>query len=341
MRLRSTLVALACLSATVVAAPAAVATTTHNRADAAAGWLARQFVGGDHLETDFGGVSYPDAGLTIDAVFGFAAAGTANNYGAAALTWLAQPTVLTGYIGDGTEAYAGATAKTALAVEVRGGNPASFGGVDLVARLNSLLTPSGRYSDRSIYGDYSNAFTQSLAVIALDRTAAGAPVSAVNFTAGAQCPDGGYPLFYGAPTCDSDTDATAIVVQALIATGRTTDAQEALTWLKSKQQVGGGLAVGNGSGTPNANTTGLAGQAFRASGRVVAAVKAHQFIVSLRVTCSGPVDQRGAIAYDASGFNAGTAPRATAQAILGLRGAPLGTLSSAGSSNGAPTLACP
>ncbi|RLK58532.1 peptidase [Actinokineospora cianjurensis] len=340
MRLRSAVLALACAAGAVVAAPTAQATTTHNRADAASGWLARQFVNGDHLETDFGGTSYPDAGLTIDAVFAFASSGTANDYGAAALTWLAQPTVLSGYIGDGTEAYAGATAKTALAVQVRGGNPTSFGGVNLITRLNSLLTPSGRFSDQSIYGDYSNAFTQSLAVIALDRTAAGAPVSAVNFTAGTQCPDGGFPIVFGAPTCASDTDATAVVVQALLATGRTAAAQQGLTWLKSKQQANGGLAYGDGSGTPNTNTTGLAGQAFRAGGRLPAALKSRQYVLSLQANCTAPVPDRGAIAYDSTGLNPSTVTRATAQATLALRGAPFATLTSTGSTNGAPTLAC-
>ncbi|GAA3028045.1 hypothetical protein GCM10010484_17100 [Actinokineospora globicatena] len=340
MRLRSALAVAITCAATIVAAPAASAATTHRPADAASGWLARQFVGGDHLETDFGGTSYPDAGLTLDAVFAFASSGNANDYGAAALTWLAQPANLTGYIGDGTEAYAGATAKTALAVQVRGGNPTSFGGVNLVTRLNSLLTPSGRFSDQSIYGDYTNAFSQSLAIITLDRTPAGAPVSAVDYAAATQCPDGGFPIVLGAPTCSSDTDATALVTQALLATGRTAKAQQGLTWLKSKQQAGGGIAYGNGSGTPNANTTGLAGQAFRAGNRPAAALKARQYILSLRQTCTAPTAQRGAIAYDATGYDPTTVTRATTQAILGLHGAPFATLTSAGSTTGAPTLAC-
>ncbi|WP_018681369.1 hypothetical protein [Actinokineospora enzanensis] len=334
---------LACVTAaTVVATAVPAAAATHAPADAASGWLARQFVHGDHLETDFGGTSYPDPGLTLDAVFAFAATRTADDYGSAALTWLAQPANLTGYIGDGTtEAYAGATAKTALAVEVRGGDPAAYGGVDLVARLNSLLTPSGRYSDRSAYGDYSNAFTQSLALIALDRTPSGAPVSAVDYTAATQCPDGGFPIVLDAPTCAGDTDATAMVTQALLATGRTAAARQGLAWLKSKQQNDGGIAAGDGSGTPNANTTGLAGQAFRAGLRVVPALKAHQFVLSLRQTCTAPAAQRGAIAYDATGYNPSTVTRATTQAILGLRGAPLGGLTSSGSATGDPVLSCP
>ncbi len=91
----------------------------------------------------------------------------------------------------------------------------TFGGVDLPARLTSLLTPAGRFADRSAFVDHGNALAQSLAVIALHRTGAGAPTAAVDLLAGAQCADGGFPLEFGAATCVSDTDATAFVVQAL------------------------------------------------------------------------------------------------------------------------------
>ena len=39
--------------------------------------------------------------------------------------------------------------------------------------------PSGRFSDRTPFGDFSGIFTQSFALLALDRTAAGAPPAAV------------------------------------------------------------------------------------------------------------------------------------------------------------------
>ncbi|MFC9258200.1 peptidase, partial [Amycolatopsis thailandensis] len=58
----------------LVAAPAANAATP-NKADAAAGWLARQMTDGERFEADFGGQKFPDQGLTIDAIFAFAAAG--------------------------------------------------------------------------------------------------------------------------------------------------------------------------------------------------------------------------------------------------------------------------
>ncbi|GHJ43997.1 hypothetical protein Cs7R123_13390 [Catellatospora sp. TT07R-123] len=323
--------------ALVATAPAAAAPTL-NRADAAAGWLARQLVDGERFEVVFDGVAYADQGLTIDAVFAFAASKTGGSYRDAALSWLAEPGTLTGYIGDGTEAYAGATAKLALAAEVTGADPAAFGGVDLVTRLRGLQATSGRFSDRSAWGDFSNSFTQSLAVIALDRTAAGAPASAVSYLAGTACADGSFPLYLEQPVCTGDVDATALAVQALRAAGDHVHAYGGLTWLVAQQQADGGFAS---AGVANANSTGLAAQALQSSGRLLAAAKARTFLRGLQVGCAGAAADRGAIAYTAGAFDPATAPRATAQAVLGLTGRGYADLDAAGSSPAAPTLACP
>lgn len=339
MKLRILTIALA---ATLAFPAVASATPARQSADDAAGWLAGQLVDGDHLVTVFGGVSYPDTGLTVDGILAFASAGVANTAAGRATTYVA--TNLAGYIGDGTtESYAGATAKATLAAEVRGLDPASFGGVDLPARLRALLTPSGRFSDKSAFGDFSNAFSQSLAVLALDRTPGGAPAPAVNFLAGTQCADGGFPLDLAATPCVSDTDSTAMVTQALQATGRIGKSRQGLTWLAGKQQANGGISVGTGDPAvaPNANTTGLAGQAFRAGLRLAAAQKAKTFVTGLQVGCAGAPANRGAIAYDATGYNADTVVRATTQAVLGLGGRGLAQLTSAGSSAAEPTLTCP
>jgi hypothetical protein len=331
------------LASTATAAPAAPAPPTPDRAKAAAGWVARQLVDGDHFEVTFGDQSFPDQGLTIDAIFAFASAGVARTAGGNAAAWLARPEILSAYIGDGgTESYVGGTAKATLAAEVRGLDPTSFGGVDLPARLRALLAPSGRFSDRSAFGDFSNAFTQSLAIIALHRTPGGVPSSAVDFAAGTQCADGGFPVFFDVAPCVSDTDATALVAQALLATGHWVDAQEGLSWLASVQQADGGLSAqaGDASTPPNANTTGLAGQAFRTGGRLLAAARARAFLVHLQVGCSGAAADRGAIAFDASGFDPATAQRSTPQAILGLGGPDLATLTATGSAPTEPVLLC-
>ncbi|MFF4816259.1 peptidase [Kitasatospora sp. NPDC001309] len=324
------------------AAPAAPTSSGTFRPDAAAGgWLARQLVGGDHFESVFNGTAYPDQGLTIDAVLAFAASRSSDDAAAKATAWLAKPEVISGYLGDGTtEAYAGATAKLLLAVEVRGGDPTAFGGVDLPARLRSLQTAGGRFSDRSQWGDYSNAFGQSLALIALHRTPGDAPAAAVDFLANSQCADGGFPVSFGQAACTSDPDATALAVQALAATGRAAKANTGLGWLTAHQNGDGGFAAA-GATASNANTTGLATQALFSGGRLAAGFKGWSRLVKFQQDCSADQAVRGAVAYDASGFNAGNGARATAQAVLGLAGTPLATLSAAGARPGAPTLACP
>jgi hypothetical protein len=337
-------VLLACALAAFVfitfTAPAgAAAPVTHHRADAAAGWLARQMVDGDHFEVDFGGQIFPDQGLTVDAVYAFATAKVGDDFAGRAMRWLARPDILTGYIGDGAgESFAGPTAKLALAVQVRGDDPSSFGGADLIARLRALQQPSGRFTDRSAFGDFSNAFSQSLAILALDRTAAGVPAAAAGFLATSRCPDGGYPVQFAQPVCTSEVDATAMAVQALLAAGRVGDAKAGLDWLVSVQGGDGGFA--STAGVANANSTGLAGQALRAGLRPVAAAKATLFLIGLQVGCGGAATDRGAVALDASGFDPATAARATAQAILGMAGVGFPHLTAHGSRPGAPTLTC-
>lgn len=303
------LIIAAVLGASLVTTAVPAQAGTAHRVDAAAGWLARQMADGERMETEFGGVKYPDQGLTIDAIFAFAAARTAADHGDRAIAWLAKPDVQGAYLGTDGESYAGAHAKLAVAARVKGKNPRDFGGTDLIAGLKALQAPSGRYSDRSQFGDFSNAFTQSYALIAL-KDAKGAA-----YLATTQCPDGGFPVTFETSPCVSDVDATAIVIQALRTQGKPTS--RAITWLKSKQQADGGFPSAQGGS--NANSTGLAAQVL--SGQ--SATKARNYLKSLQV-CDGP--EAGAIAFDASGFNKANAPRATTQAVLGLTGANLATL---------------
>jgi hypothetical protein len=333
--------AVGCTAAVLPAAAASAATgsrTTGTSGQAASGWLARQMVNGSHFVDVFDGVSYPYQGETIDAIFAFAATKTASNYGAKAIRWLERPSILTNYIGSGADLYAGATAKVALAAEVRGINPAKFGKVNLIARLDSLIVKSGRYSDRPLNENFSNAFSQSLAIIALSRYSH-APEKAVRFLISSECKNGGFPLNFGQATCSSDTDSTAMDVQALLAAGQRAAAVRGLTWLKHVQLSNGGLDA-SGATTPNANTTGLAGEAFAAARWYRNAALAAKFLRSLQAGCSAKSSRRGAIAYDSSGFAESTAVDATAQGILGLADVSLAALSASGSSSGAPRLEC-
>jgi len=306
---------------------------------AAAGWLARQMTGRSHFITVFNGTKFPNQGLTIDGILAFASTHSASDYAARAVTWLQQPSVLTGYIGDKKNGFfAGATAKVALAAEVSGVRPTSFGKTNLIARLGTLLSKSGRYSDQSSFGDFSNAFSQSLAILALSRHG-GAPVSAVSFLARSECKDGGFPLNFAQKTCVSDPDATGMAVQALLAAGRKIAATRGLHWLAKAQHSDGGFAS-SPAAAPNANSTGLAGQALAAGGWTKRAALASKFLLSLQVGCSATAKNRGAIAFDATGFKSSTAVSATAQGILGIADVPMWKLNLHGAKSGAPRLGC-
>lgn len=342
-RVRTLLTGVAAVLVLTTAIPAVPATAadppTRSRSDAAAGWLARQLVDGERFEAVFDGTAYPDQGLTLDAVFAFAAAKVADTNAGRAMGWLARPQILGAYVGDGTtEAYAGATAKLALAVQVRGGDPAAFGGVDLTGRLRGLLAASGRFSDRSQFGDFSNAFTQSFALLTLDRSTGGAPAAGVAYLVGTRCADGGFPAGFEQPTCVSDVDATAMAVLALLAVDRPGDAAPAVAWLLSAQAGDGSFT--EATGVPNANSTAVAAQALSAAGRFAGWLRAHRYLTGLQQGCAAPAADRGAVAYSAGGFDPSTAARATAQAVVGLTAANPATLTSRGSRPANPVLAC-
>ena len=335
--------AVAALALVPAAQGQARAVPTTDVSDVAAGWLARQLVDGDHFEYVYDGVASPDQGLTLDALFAFTAAGVASDSADKATAWVAEPAITAHYLhgGDPAESYAGAHAKLALAAQVRDQDPTAFGGEDLIAGLTALQAPSGRFQDKSKWGDYSNGFTQAFAVLALDRWE-GAPQAAVDYLVGAQCPeDGGFPLVLEAAECESHVDATAMVVQALLAVDKTAEADEALDWLTRVQQPGGGFRDAEQGGDGNANSTGLAAQALRAGGRTAAADKAAAFLTSLQVGCTGTEAGRGAIAFDKTGFTQATSLRASAQGVLGLVGVNFADLTAEGGTPSAPVLDCP
>lgn len=327
---KSALVAL--VAAALVATPAAQA------AEPSPGtWLVSQFVDGDHL---LKAPDMADSGLTADGVYALAAAGAGRSTAAKAAAWLAKSPQFETFIGDGeAESYVGGLTKLALVAQTLGQDPQKFGGVDLLARLTSLQEPSGRFRDKTDPEfDMTNAFTQALAIIVLKR--AGQPVdAAVTFAASTQCSGAGFPIVFGEPECKSDVDATAMVLQALLAVGEKSVSATALDWLVQQQKADGGFpAAASASAGSNANSTGLVVGALVAGGRVQAADKAVAYLKTLQVGCTGP--QPGAIAYDSKGFELYPAIRATTQAMLGLARVSLADVSASSATPGVPAIDC-
>jgi hypothetical protein len=329
------------------AGTAVAAGATGDPVQAAAGYLARQLVGGTHYVFDFDGTT-PDAGLTADAVFSMAAARVAGTARTAATGWLAANSA--DYLdaaGVNGGPFAGSYAKLTLVAEVTGGDPHAFGGVDLLGKLRELECPAtgrpecagqvGAFRNTTADGAF-NVVTQALAVIALTRSPVPADhpdAAAVDFLAGLHCPDGGFPVPVLAPgaDCVSEVDGTAFAVQALVAAGRAEPAKAALDWLVSVRQPNGSFA---NKTEPNANSTAVAVQGLLAGGRD--ATSSVAWLRRQQVGCAGPAAQRGAVKFAAT--YDGQALRATTQATAALAGQSLITLTAGDSTPAAPLLAC-
>ncbi|QIM21267.1 LPXTG cell wall anchor domain-containing protein [Phycicoccus sp. HDW14] len=324
-------------------------------------------VGADYLERElvstnytlpivFSGVEYPQYGVVADFVLALDAAGSGQDAATAATRTLSQHVVDYVGFGDPAEIAAGPVAKLLNVAVAQGVDPTAFGGTDLVATLRGLEKPSGRFSDVSQYGDNSNVFGQSLALIGLTRAGVTVSTQARAYLVAQQCPGGGFQISMSDAGCTSDTDAdadaTAMAVQALLAVGGQQAAVTAgLDQLASIQRPTGGVGGAVGSSSGNANTTGLAGQAFLAGGRTAQARSAASYLVALQYGCSFPAAVRGGIAYDQAAYDAKVADGSTAvptdpdrrsssQALLALAGVPLGSVTATGADAEAPSLTC-
>lgn len=328
----------------------AAVTSTHNRALAAAGWLGRQLDPATHtMIGQFG----PDYGLTADVVLALDASGSGRV--AARQATRALRTHVLAYTGFGNikEHYAGASAKLLVVAAAQGDNPRAFGAGprrNLVAGLRSLEcgTPTrkdcarrdrGRFADVSTFGDFSNTFGQSLAIIGLARTTRSGPSGdAVAFLRRQQCADGSFPESFHAATCTGSVDATGFAAQALAAAGgkrSAAGAAKAGRWIARHQHADGSFTA---NGSRNANSTGIAAQALTVLGRDKAAAAARGFLGGLQVLCRGKAADRGKIRYDQKG--GGDTPRATSQAVPALAGATLVDVSARGALRPLATLSC-
>ena len=365
-RVGTLLAAAALVAAPAVLTPSAAMAASTDPTLVGAHYLQQQLAaGGHHFSVTYGEDVYPDHGVTADAVLALAAAGTAQDEAAEATDWLAGDVV--GYLGYGEadEVGAGSAAKLLNVALAQGIDPTDFGGYDLLTTLKGLEKPNGRFSDKTKYPDYSdptkladfsNTFGQSFALIGLDR--AGEPVSdaARTYLLTQQCPGGGFQLYMSDAGCTSDDsadpDATAMAVQALIAVGGAASAAgEGLNYLASRQDTSGGVGGGGPTSGVNANSTGLAGQAFLAGGRTSQARAAVTFLTGLQYGCDFPVALRGGIAYDAAAFEetkdagAAAAPadqdrRSTSQALLALAGTPLASVTAEGATSTTTAMSC-
>jgi hypothetical protein len=175
--------------------------------------------------------------------------------------------------GEGEPMRAGAVAKFALVAEAKEHNPQSISGRNLIADLKCMQiasgTEAGRFNDKGETEDFSNTFTQSLAIIALKACEHGACPGEPNLKAwiepaakylrAQQCEstsvslNGAYRSTLGLKPTECNTnppfepenqnavevDSTGVAVQALLAEGSAaskTTATKAVTWLEKNNE---------------------------------------------------------------------------------------------------------
>jgi hypothetical protein len=317
--------------------------TTKDPAAAAAGYLARQLQGPhhDHYTVTFSGTVYPNYGETADAVLSMDAAGVAQTAAQRATAYLAKN--VSGYAAGSPTFYPGPVAKLMLVAVAQHRNVRSFGGVDLVAKLQAAegagdAQPGEYQQNPGFPGGTSYLVSQALPVLAL-AIAPGAPqqpsAAAVSFLAGQQCGDGGFQSTVrpdtGVACSGEDVDSTGYAVQALLAAGAKGAAASGLTWLRQARNSDGGY--GNPS---NANSTALAVEALIAghlrASHPIAWLRSHQ------VGCTGKPSRRGAVKFQDK--YDGSALLATSQAGAALARKPLAWIDRAGAQAAAPFLAC-
>ena len=125
----------------------------------------------------------------------------------------------------------GEIGKVILAVVATGGDPHSLGGVDLIARLNGLRKSGG-------YG--GTLYEDTLAVLALANAGQSVPDDVIGRLLKAQTADGAWAFTGDTAASAGDTNTTALVVQALIATGHRDAIGRALDYFRRTQNADAG-----------------------------------------------------------------------------------------------------
>ncbi len=200
-------------------------------ADHALAWLRTQ-------QQSDGSFFSSEVGLTVDAVLAGAAAGARPERwrvsgGKSPLEYLAKEA---GPYANRSPAAAG---KLAVAVTAAGGDPAAFGGVDLLEKIRSRYQPAT--------GQYGNSnWDQAWSMLALGAISVSIPVSATERLKATQESDGAWGY---APGIAKDVDTTALAVEALISAGEpvtSTAVAQALNYLHNRQLPGAGFPGGQG-----------------------------------------------------------------------------------------------
>ena len=238
--------------------------TAMSPVEAASTWLRQQQdASGGFL--GFSGV--PDPGATTDAVLALYAAQQGDPAAAAALdaalTYLERDENGATYAETGP----GQAAKLALAVVSGGRDPRDFTGIDLVAAMTAPMVTPVPDEIGSIYGD--DLYDHALVLMALTAAGEAIPDAALEPVRAAQGEDGGWAFDGSTAPGAADSNTTALIIQAVVASGHGDDpmVDRALAFLSTLLLPDGGFAYGPADPlVADANSTALVLQALIAAG---------------------------------------------------------------------------
>lgn len=259
-----------------------VTRTAEGDLEGAAEWLVSQ-QGSDGAFVGFTGES--DPGATADAIIALSAAQRAGfDPGTSiedAVQYLASEDVALVYAQTGV----GQAAKLVQALVAAGEDPTDFAGVQTL-----ILVENGQDMETGVYGN--GIFDHALAMLALAATDTEVPETAIDVLAEAQAPNGGW-SFDGVPEDSAaDSNTTAVVIQALVASGN--DESDLVTagmgYLESMVTDEGVSFSAQPDAVPDSNSTALVAQAYIATGEDASA---------LTRTLAGFQNASGAFHYNA------------------------------------------
>lgn len=203
-----------------------------------------------------------DPGTTADVALALAAAGTdpstVSDGGPSMIDYLRSAANTYG------TTVAGAT-KLTLAAVASGDDPRDFGGQNLVQTILAKLDPQTHLFDPQL-------FVHADAILALSAAGQTVPAEAVTTLEQHQAEDGGWAFTGETAAGKSDSNTTAIAIQALVASGHGSSPTitKAMTYLSGLRDDNGLYAYQPANGSPllgDANSTALVIQALLATGQ--------------------------------------------------------------------------
>ena len=311
-------------------------TTNVTAAAAGAGWIARDLSSSGALVD---AISHkPSAGDTANAILALVAAGEASNQVRTATHWLEYH--FNSYVSANGVDNPGALGLVILAAVAGGANPSHFGGQansdDLVARLQATEQLHG--ASAGVFGatKAENAFSQSLALLALDSVKDSGKATSLSeaYLARLQCTDGGWeyvratlstPCAKADPKTHSgpDTNSTALAVMAIVAAGGHF-AHGPLAFFSESQEADGSFGYygvsGDGQrGDPDSTAEVVQGlialRAVNDKRFVRNAITPKRALENFQYRCGAPVSERGEFSYDGA-----PSQYATLQAVPAIAG---------------------